>query len=89
MKGTPAIYLGRIVEKSNFRAFIYGANGEKKLVNSWDEFEVSMESGLWFATPEDSVVKEVEAPKPIAKPKPKPKAKSSMDDMVFEVKDGN
>jgi hypothetical protein len=55
MKGTPAIYLGRIVEKKHFRAFVYGPNGEKKLVNSWDEYELAMESGTWFATVEDAV----------------------------------
>jgi hypothetical protein len=86
MKGTPAIYLGKIVDKKHFRTFIYGTNGERKLVNSWDEYQVAMQSGLWFATVEDvaavkaiadeSVEKEVteqavEAEKPkAAKPKP-------------------
>jgi len=54
MKAVPAIYLGRVVEKKNFRAFIYGINGERRLVESWDEFEANMQSGLWFASLEDA-----------------------------------
>lgn len=85
MEGTPAIYLGRIVEKKNFRAFIYGPHGERRLVESWEEFEANMQSGVWFATVEDaeaskSIVKDVEVsekPKPKPKPRPKPKAKSA------------
>lgn len=88
MKGTPAIYLDRIVEKKNFRAFIYGANGERRLVESWEEFEANMQSGVWFATVEDAqaskaVIEEENEPevdekpkaKPRAKPKPKPASK--------------
>lgn len=54
MKGTPAIYLGRIVDKKNFRAFIHALDGTKRLVESWGEFEANMQSGVWFATPEDA-----------------------------------
>jgi hypothetical protein len=53
MKGVTAIYLGKIVDKKYFRTFVYNSNGEHKLVESWDEFESSMQSGIWFATPED------------------------------------
>lgn len=105
MKGTPAIYLGRIVEKKHFRAFIHGANGEKRLVNSWDDYEAAMESGLWFATKEHAEESKVPVendgkPKPKSKPNHKPKsvkveeveesenAPDRLDDMVFEVKDG-
>ncbi len=49
MEGTPAIYLGRLVPKSSFRTFIYAPDGSQKLVNSWEEFESHMQSGLWFA----------------------------------------
>lgn len=66
MKGTPAIYLGRIVPKENFRAFIYAMDGSKRLVESWDEFEANMQSGLWFATAEDA-----KARIPVAEEKPK------------------
>lgn len=71
MKGAPANYLGRIVSKENFRAFIYAPNGDQRLVESWGEFEANMESGVWFATKEDaasSVAAPVEKPK--AKPRP-------------------
>lgn len=53
MQGKPAIYLGRIVSKENFRVFVYGSNDEKKLVKSWDEFEANMQTGIWFASVED------------------------------------
>lgn len=49
MEGIPASYLGRIVSKDNFRVYIYSSSGQSKLVNSWDEYECHMESGLWFA----------------------------------------
>jgi hypothetical protein len=53
MEGTPAVYLGRIVSKENFRVFIYGQKGLKKCVNSWDEYERHMQTGLWFASIEE------------------------------------
>ena len=58
MEGIPANYLGRLVSKINFRAFIYASDGSQKLVNSWDEFEKHMETGLWFACMEDIIKKE-------------------------------
>lgn len=97
MEGTPAIYLGRIVEKKNFRAFIYGVNGEKRLAESWEEFEANMESGVWFATLEDALAskaiveddKPIEADeKPKSKPKPKAKPKSkAKPEPVFVIED--
>jgi hypothetical protein len=68
MEGIPATYLGRIVSKKNFRAFIYGENGVSKLVNSWDEFEAHMATGIWFALKEDAVNRiPVEKPKRVKK----------------------
>lgn len=55
MMGTPAVYLGNIVNKEHFRTFVYAMNGAKKLVESWDEYEKHMESGLWFSTQEDAI----------------------------------
>lgn len=87
MKVTQVNYLGRIVDKEHFRAFIYGTQGEQKLVESWDAFEAAMQSGIWFASVEDAKesmapVEEVQEslgdviPKPRKpRPKPKPKAK--------------
>lgn len=65
MKGKPAIYLGRIVDKKNFRTFIYDSKGEQQLVESWKEFESCMQSGVWFATKEEalSVLSEKQKPK--------------------------
>ena len=54
MEGVPAVYLGRIVPKEGFRTFIYSPDGSQKLVESWDEFESHMETGIWFATPEET-----------------------------------
>jgi len=69
MEGIPANYLGRIVSKINFRAFIYASDGSQKLVNSWDEFENHMQTGLWFASKEDVLVSQDVKPKAIKKAK--------------------
>lgn len=99
MEGTPAIYLGRIVEKKNFRAFIYNADGQKRLVESWEEFEANMESGVWFATHGEAIENKIcrdaaeskvyinAKAKPKAKPKPKPKAKPQAVHEVEDVED--
>jgi len=87
MQGTPAIYLGKIVDKSHFRVFIYSPNGNKKLVESWDEFERHMAMGIWFATAKeaenyiiplisDDVDESIEILKQSKKPGRKPKAKA-------------
>ena len=55
MQGTQVIYLGRSIAKEGFRAFVYGANDQRKLVNSWHEYEAAMASGVWFSTKEDVV----------------------------------
>ena len=70
MQGSPATYLGKIVSKEHFRVFIYSATGQSKLVESWDEYEKHMASGLWFPTREEIKAKEEE-------PEEKPKAKRS------------
>ncbi len=101
MEGTPAIYLGRIVEKKNFRTFIFSSSGEQRLVESWEEFEANMESGVWFATVEDAeaskapandLVQEEEKPlaakaKSKSKPKPKPKAKPAFLEVAEDAED--
>lgn len=50
MQGEPAIYRGKIVDKKHFRVFVYNANGDAKLVESWEKFQDAMQSGIWFAT---------------------------------------
>ncbi len=57
MEGKPAIYLGRLVSKENFRTFIYSPDGSQRLVESWDEYERFMETGLWFALKEDAMTR--------------------------------
>lgn len=49
MNNSPAIYLGKIVSKENFRVFIYAPDGSQKLVESWGEYQSHMQTGLWFA----------------------------------------
>lgn len=51
-------YLGRWVDKEHFRAFVYGLNDQKKLANSYDEYEKLISSGIWFDSVES--VKNVE-----------------------------
>ena len=71
MKGAPAVYLGKIVDKNHFRVFVYAVDGSQKLVESWDDFEHCMESGLWFATKEDASSRvPVEKPKRSSPKKP-------------------
>lgn len=50
MEDSPAIYNGRIVSKGSFRTFIYAPCGKKKLVESWDQFQKHMETGVWFSS---------------------------------------
>ena len=72
MKDAPAIYLGQIVSKNNFRVFIYAPDGSQKLVESWDSYEKHMESGVWFATRDDAELSkapvEADKPKRVRKP---------------------
>lgn len=44
------LYLGRWVPRDSFRAFVYNS-GDKKLCNSYDEYQLSVSSGQWFAEP--------------------------------------
>jgi hypothetical protein len=55
------MYLGRWVSRKNFRAYVYSTDEKTKLVNSYDEFDKSLESGEWFAS------KELAKPIPIVK----------------------
>ncbi len=91
MKGVPAVYLGRIINKDHFRTYVYGVKGEKKVVESWAEFEASMQSGIWFATKEDAkasvapVAEDVQEVKAKAKPRAKPKPKAVKVEEVVEA----
>lgn len=55
MKEETVFYQGRHVSKKGFRAFVYGASGDKALANSWDEFEAKISSGLWHAEEQEAL----------------------------------
>ncbi len=46
------MYQGKWVIRKHFRVYIYNASA-KKLVNSYDEFEREIASGLWFASQDE------------------------------------
>lgn len=79
MKGETAVYLGNIIPKAHFRAFIYNVSGEKKLIDGWGNFEAHMATGIWFAKEEEakSIKNEMELSE---KPKRKRKSKAVGDD---------
>lgn len=80
MKGMPATYLGRIVNKETFRTFIYNEKGEKKLVKSWNEFESHMELGVWFAiAPKEEIENKEENVSLEIAPELKPKRKTKLE----------
>lgn len=41
-------YLGRWVSKEHFRVFVYDANGNQKLANSYDEYTNLVANGSWL-----------------------------------------
>ena len=55
------IYNGRAVDKDGFRTFIYAADGKKKLVNSWDEFQENIGTGIWFITKQELITDKKES----------------------------
>lgn len=42
------IYQGRVVPAEHFRTYVYNKHGEKKLVNSYTEYELTMQSEGWY-----------------------------------------
>ncbi len=54
-------YHGRMVPKADFRAFVYGANNGRKVVESWEEYQKALQSGYWF---EEQQEKQAEKQKP-------------------------
>jgi len=45
-------YLGRWIDKSQFRAFVYNEKNQESLANSYEEFVDLISSGLWYETKE-------------------------------------
>ncbi len=50
MEGDFVVYEGRKVPRKNFRAFVYGTENKRKIVESYKDFEDAMATGIWFAT---------------------------------------
>ncbi len=48
-------YQGRWVDKKHFRAFVY-SEIEKKLAESYEEYQRLVGSGLWFSTKEEVIL---------------------------------
>lgn len=46
------LYMGRWVDKKNFRAFVYDTKGEQKLAENYEEFNELTSSGAWFESKE-------------------------------------
>lgn len=53
-------YLGRVIPREGFRAFVYGFDNTEKCVDSWAEFEHEIASGEWFATKADVPAKKTD-----------------------------
>lgn len=54
MKGDSVLYQGRLVEKKEFRAFVYSREGNTKLAESWEDFLNLIATGIWYASIEDA-----------------------------------
>lgn len=48
MQDSTVIYQNRAVPRYGFRVFIYNSDGDKKLVNSYDEYERYIKTGDWY-----------------------------------------
>jgi hypothetical protein len=46
-------YCGRTVPKEGFRVWVHGKDSVKKLADSWDDYMMLVESGLWFSSTSD------------------------------------
>lgn len=54
------MYLGRMVKKQHFRAFVWNSDGKRMIANSYAEFKRLIESGDWFETKVEPKVEEFE-----------------------------
>ena len=59
------LYLGKMVPKASFRAFVHNAKGEEKLANSWAEYQQLLDSCVWFAQKQDADAKAKDLKKPV------------------------
>jgi hypothetical protein len=56
MQDSTVMYQNRAVPRDGFRVFIYNSDGDKKLVNSYEEYERHIKTGDWH--PEQLLVSE-------------------------------
>lgn len=75
LKEPQFMYLGRMVNKLHFRAFVYSNEGEK-VAEGYDDFMDLINSGIWFSTKEELAVSNA-----------KPKRKNSKKDKVEPQKE--
>ncbi len=51
-------YLGRLVDKLTFRAFVYNRDGSQRLAKSWNEFQELVAGGVWFAQKVEQLIED-------------------------------
>lgn len=51
-------YDNRIVPKQGFRAFVYNVDGQRRMANSWNEFESYVQTGIWFSSKQAALEKQ-------------------------------
>lgn len=56
-KTTHVKYLDRVVPREGFRAYVYDAEQNKKLMNSYDDYESHIATGCWYACKPEIVIK--------------------------------
>lgn len=57
------LYRGNLIETDGFRAYVYGQDNLKKLVNSYEEYEAHINSGDWFDDKPELVIETEEKQK--------------------------
>lgn len=58
MDESKVMYMGRMIPKEGFRAFVYGKDNRQKIVESWDEFLNHLATGDWFSSQKEADEKE-------------------------------
>lgn len=52
------MYRGNLVSRDGFRVYVYGHDGVKKLVNSYEDYEFFINTGHWFDDKPEPVIEE-------------------------------
>lgn len=48
------MYLDRKVPRKNFRAYVYSRDGQEKIAESYEEYELCISGDKWFSTKEET-----------------------------------